>query len=188
MRTGLVASNAAVARCLARAVRLAKPFAATPLAIWRGIVHAAHRIHAVDRHAAGGRPASPVRPPGRLTRSLSPDSSVLLHRAIDLRRLPSSPSNSDGQKANDTAKPFACEENSGTTIRPTRQVLRRRRLVDHAQPKGHLPRAPGRAGVAYLGFSEFGYSLRVRGLLGAGSRSALPLRFSVIFEYGGLIP
>jgi len=55
---------------------------------------------------------------------LCPDSSVLLHRAIDLRRLPSSPSNSDGQKANDTAKPFACEENNGTTIRPTRQVLR----------------------------------------------------------------
>jgi len=24
--------------------------------------------------------------------------------------------------------------------------------------------------------------------VGAGSRSALPLRFSVIFEYGGLIP
>jgi len=36
--------------------------------------------------------------------------------------------------------------------------------------------------------SEFGYSLRVRRVLGAGSRSALPLRFSVIFEYGGLIP
>jgi hypothetical protein len=54
--------------------------------------------------------------------------------------------------------------------------------------KGHLPRAPGRAGVGYLGSSEIGYSLRVRGLLGAGSRSALPLRFSVIFEYGGLIP
>jgi hypothetical protein len=34
---------------------------------------------------------------------------------------------------------------------------------------------------------EVGYSLRVRGLLGAGSRAALPLRFSVIFEYGGLI-
>ena len=54
--------------------------------------------------------------------------------------------------------------------------------------QGHLPRAPGRAGVAYLGSSEIGYSLRVRGLRGAGSRSALPLRFSVIFEYGGLIP
>jgi hypothetical protein len=53
---------------------------------------------------------------------------------------------------------------------------------------GHLPRAPGRAGIAYLGSSEIGYSLRVRGLLGAGSRSALPLRFSVIVEYGGLIP
>jgi hypothetical protein len=36
--------------------------------------------------------------------------------------------------------------------------------------------------------SEFGYSLRVRRVLGAGSRSALPLRFSVVFEYGGLIP
>ena len=46
-----------------------------------------------------------------------------------------------------------------------------------------------RAGrVVYLGSSEIGYSHRVRGLLGAGSRSALPLRFSVIFEYGGLIP
>src|SRR5262245_4772717 len=39
----------------------------------------------------------------------------------------------------------------------------------------------------YLGSSEVGYSLRVRGLLGAGSRAALPLRFSIIFEYGGLI-
>ena len=54
--------------------------------------------------------------------------------------------------------------------------------------KGPLPRAPGRAGVAYLGSSEIGYSLRVRRVLGAGSRSALPLRFSVVFEYGGLIP
>jgi hypothetical protein len=44
------------------------------------------------------------------------------------------------------------------------------------------------SGVAYLGSSEIGYSPRVRGLRGAGSRSALPLRFSVIFEYGGLIP
>src|SRR6185295_10477798 len=43
-------------------------------------------------------------------------------------------------------------------------------------------------GVPYLGSSEIGYSPRVRGLRGAGSRSALPLRFSVIFEYGGLIP
>jgi hypothetical protein len=39
-----------------------------------------------------------------------------------------------------------------------------------------------------LGSSEIGYSLRVRRLLGARSRFALPLRFSVIFEYGGLIP
>ena len=31
-----------------------------------------------------------------------------------------------------------------------------------AVPRGHLPRAAGRAGVAYLGSSEFGYSLRVR--------------------------
>ena len=38
------------------------------------------------------------------------------------------------------------------------------------------------------GSSEIGYSFRVRRALGAGSRSALPLRFSVIFEYGGLIP
>ena len=68
------------------------------------------------------------------------------------------------------------------------------REEDGLQPRlsGKLSRssAPctGRAGVAYLGSSEIGYSLRVRGLLGAGSRSALPLRFSVIFEYGGLIP
>ena len=54
--------------------------------------------------------------------------------------------------------------------------------------KGPLPRAPGRAEVEYLGSSEIGYSLQVRRVLGAGSRSALPLRFSVIFEYGGLIP
>jgi len=38
------------------------------------------------------------------------------------------------------------------------------------------------------GSSEIGYSPRVRGWLGAGSRSALPLRFSVIVVYGGLIP
>jgi hypothetical protein len=43
-------------------------------------------------------------------------------------------------------------------------------------------------GTAVVGSSEIGYSPRVRGLRGAGSRSALPLRFSVIFEYGGLIP
>jgi hypothetical protein len=54
--------------------------------------------------------------------------------------------------------------------------------------RGHLPHAPGRAGIVYLGSSEIGYSLRVRGLLGAGSRSALPPRFPVIVEYGGLIP
>jgi hypothetical protein len=42
------------------------------------------------------------------------------------------------------------------------------------------------AEVTYLGSSEVGYSLRVRDLLGAGSRAASPLRFSVIFEYGGL--
>jgi hypothetical protein len=53
---------------------------------------------------------------------------------------------------------------------------------------GIVPVSSGRAGVAYLGSSEIGYSLRVRGLLGAGSRAALPLRFSVICEYGGLIP
>jgi hypothetical protein len=55
---------------------------------------------------------------------------------------------------------------------------------------------PGAAGVAYLGFSEIGYSPRVRESrierlpdLGAGlSRYALPLQFLVIFEYGGLIP
>ena len=45
-----------------------------------------------------------------------------------------------------------------------------------------------RAGIADLGSSEIGYSLLIRGVLGAGSRSALPLRFSVVFEYGGLIP
>ena len=41
------------------------------------------------------------------------------------------------------------------------------------------------SGVAYVGSSEIGYSHRVRGLRGAGSRSALPLRFSVSFECGG---
>jgi hypothetical protein len=51
----------------------------------------------------------------------------------------------------------------------------------------------GRAGEATADLthpdpSEIGYSLLVRRVLGAGSRSALPLRFSVIFEYGGLIP
>ena len=46
----------------------------------------------------------------------------------------------------------------------------------------------GRAGVAHPGSSEIGYSFQVRGVLGAGSRSALPRRFSVVFEYGGLIP
>ena len=46
----------------------------------------------------------------------------------------------------------------------------------------------GRAEVAYLGSSEIGYSLRVRGLLGAGSRSLLPRRFLVIFAFGRLIP
>ena len=54
--------------------------------------------------------------------------------------------------------------------------------------QGSSARAPGRAGVAYLGSSEIGYSLLVRRALGAGSRSVLPLRFLVIFEYGGLIP
>jgi hypothetical protein len=50
---------------------------------------------------------------------------------------------------------------------------------------GHLPRAPERAGVVYLGSSEIGYSLRVRRVRGAGSRSALPLRFSVISSTEG---
>jgi len=45
-----------------------------------------------------------------------------------------------------------------------------------------------RSRISPPGSSEIGYSLRVRRALGAGSRSALPLRFSVIFEYGGLIP
>jgi hypothetical protein len=45
-----------------------------------------------------------------------------------------------------------------------------------------------RMGVAHLRSLKIGYSLRVRRELGAGSRSALPLRFSVIFKYGGLIP
>jgi hypothetical protein len=64
--------------------------------------------------------------------------------------------------------------------RPTR--------LSRPTPHGKCPHFPGRAGVAYLESSAIGYSLRVRGLLGAGSRSALPLRFSVIVEYGGLIP
>ena len=47
--------------------------------------------------------------------------------------------------------------------------------------------SPGRAGVAHLGSSEIGYSFRV-GVCWAPDRAALPLQFSVIFEYGGLIP
>ena len=66
----------------------------------------------------------------------------------------------------------------------------RRRLVADGGPEDVID-CPGQlvdSGVAYLGSSEIGYSPRVRGLRGAGSRSALPLRFSLIFEYGGLIP
>jgi len=37
-------------------------------------------------------------------------------------------------------------------------------------------------------FGLIGYSLRIRAWPGAGSRSASPLRFWLIFEYGGLIP
>jgi hypothetical protein len=47
---------------------------------------------------------------------------------------------------------------------------------------------PANRGSHPPGSSEIGYSLGVRRVLGAGSRAALPLRFSVIFEYGGLIP
>src|SRR5215510_5051466 len=47
------------------------------------------------------------------------------------------------------------------------------------EPVHHKHRATGRAEVAQLGSSEIGYSFRVRRVLGAGSRSALPLRFSV---------
>jgi hypothetical protein len=49
-------------------------------------------------------------------------------------------------------------------------------------------RAPGAGGSRTPGILGIGYSLRVRRVVGAGLRSALPLRFSVIFEYGGLIP
>src|SRR6185503_1289955 len=50
--------------------------------------------------------------------------------------------------------------------------------------KGSSTPCTGRAGAIYLGSSEVGYSLRVRDLLGAGSRPALPLRFSVILRVG----
>ena len=44
--------------------------------------------------------------------------------------------------------------------------------------KGHLPRAPGRAGVAYLGSSEIGYSLRSSRF--AGRRIALRFAAAVL--------
>jgi hypothetical protein len=53
---------------------------------------------------------------------------------------------------------------------------------------GHRPSCGTVQGVAIPGSSEIGYSLRVRRALGAKSRSALPLRFSAIFGYGGFIP
>src|SRR5215467_12465890 len=51
--------------------------------------------------------------------------------------------------------------------------------------KGPSPRKLG--GGSLPGSPEIGDSHRVQVLLGVGSRSAVPLRFSVIFEYGGLI-
>jgi hypothetical protein len=58
------------------------------------------------------------------------------------------------------------------------------KIVPNSQPDGDGRRQR----VAYPGSSEIGYSLLVRRVMGARSRSALPPRFSVIFEYGGLIP
>ena len=86
---------------------------------------------------------------------------------------------------------MACSRCLGSGFAPPILDTRSRTAPQHHHRRcseGHLPRAPGRTGVAHLGSSEIGYSLRVRRVLGAGSRSALPLRFSVVFEYGGLIP
>ena len=99
---------------------------------------------------------------------------------------------------------WRCTLDAGTFQEPLTLVARMRNRLSTSHGGGSTVRnadrpggpedvidRPGQlvdSGAAYLGSSKIGYSPRVRGLRGAGSRSALPLRFSVIFEYGGLIP
>jgi hypothetical protein len=66
-----------------------------------------------------------------------------------------------------------CAADSGHALRRTAPRHHHLRCF-----KGPLPRAPGRAGVAYLESSEIGYSLRVRRVLGA--RIALRVAAAVL--------
>jgi len=78
------------------------------------------------------------------------------------------------------------------TRNTARQTANRSRYAARSQP----PDVRSNRGVRGWGphhrrlpaISGFGYALRVRGLLSAGSRPASPPWFSVILEYGGLIP
>ena len=54
--------------------------------------------------------------------------------------------------------------------------------------RGSSAPCTGAGRESHLGTSEIGYSLGVRRVLGAGSPLRVPLRFSVVFEYGGFIP
>jgi hypothetical protein len=87
-----------------------------------------------------------------------------------------------------SGKKMACSRCLGKRVRAADSGLALTRTAPAAPSsalfQGSSDPCTGAVGVAYLGSSEIGYS-RVRGLLGAGSRSALPLRFSVIFEYEG---
>ena len=140
------------------------------------------------RHEASRRPLQP-----RVTRVGMPAIEISGRRSQLFERqhvdvVPNSwPSN-----VRPSGKKMACRRCLGKRVRAAdsgHALTRTAHQHHHLRcSKGHLPRAPGRAGVAHLESSEIGYSLRVRGWLGAGSRSALPLRFSVIVEYGGLIP
>jgi hypothetical protein len=68
--------------------------------------------------------------------------------------------------------------------RPNRWIANDKRPVCKAfrEEDGFRGSSAPRTESPYLESSEIGYSLRVRGLLGVGSRSALPLRFLVIFD------
>jgi hypothetical protein len=68
------------------------------------------------------------------------------------------------------------------TRRRTAARHRHRRCSEGQDPVHRVGR------FAYLGSSGSATLFGVSTCAGAGSRSALPLRFSVIFEYGGLIP
>jgi hypothetical protein len=68
-----------------------------------------------------------------------------------------------------------------------RRQPRRRTLRCFPLPVQRVICPVHRAGGSHIpGIVGIGYSLRVRGVLGAGSRAAVPLRFSVTFEYGGV--